>query len=83
MAKENKRYQHRQSVDSGGSQRHAILQQQLPGMREEYVGQILSNLNNEVIIHHLSRGVYLKTKENTLRLGLSSRRRYCGSHCPT
>lgn len=35
---------------------------------DEYVGQILSNLAKEGVIHHLSRGVYLKTKET--RFGL-------------
>lgn len=35
---------------------------------DEYVGQILSDLAKDGIIHHLSRGVYLKTEEN--RFGL-------------
>ena len=35
---------------------------------DEYVGQILSDLAKDGIIHHLSRGVYLKTEET--RFGL-------------
>ena len=35
---------------------------------DEYVGQILSDLAKEGMIHHLSRGVYLKTEET--RFGL-------------
>ena len=39
-----------------------------PEFDDEYVGQILSDLANKKIIHRLSRGVYLKTKET--RYGL-------------
>ena len=35
---------------------------------DEYVGQILSDLSKQRVIHHLSRGIYLKTKET--RYGL-------------
>lgn len=39
-----------------------------PEFDDEYVGQILSDLAKEGMIHHLSRGVYLKTEET--RFGL-------------
>ena len=39
-----------------------------PEFDDEYVGQILSDLANKKVIHRLSRGVYLKTKET--RYGL-------------
>ena len=39
-----------------------------PEFDDEYVGQILSDLAKDGIIHHLSRGVYLKTEET--RFGL-------------
>ena len=39
-----------------------------PEFDGEYVGQILSDLAKEGMIHHLSRGVYLKTEET--RFGL-------------
>ena len=39
-----------------------------PDFDDEYVGQILSDLANKKVIHRLSRGVYLKTKET--RYGL-------------
>ena len=35
---------------------------------DEYVGQILSDLAKDGIIHHLSRGIYLKTEETRFRL---------------
>lgn len=39
-----------------------------PEFDDEYVGQILSNLAKQGVIHHLSRGVYLKAEET--RFGL-------------
>ena len=39
-----------------------------PEFDDEYVGQILSDLASKKIIHRLSRGIYLKTKET--RYGL-------------
>lgn len=39
-----------------------------PGFDDEYVGQILSDLADKNLLHRLSRGVYLKTKET--RYGL-------------
>ena len=39
-----------------------------PEFDDEYVGQILSDLAKDGVIHHLSRGVYLKTEET--RFGL-------------
>lgn len=39
-----------------------------PGFDDEYVGQILSELAKQGVIHHLSRGVYLKAE--TTRFGL-------------
>ena len=39
-----------------------------PEFDNEYVGQILSDLAKDGVIHHLSRGVYLKTEET--RFGL-------------
>ncbi len=39
-----------------------------PEFDDEYVGQILSDLAKEGVIHHLSRGVYLKAE--TTRFGL-------------
>lgn len=39
-----------------------------PEFDDEYVGQILSDLAKEGMLHHLSRGVYLKTEET--RFGL-------------
>ena len=39
-----------------------------PEFDDEYVGQILSDLTKEGMIHHLSRGVYLKTEDT--RFGL-------------
>ena len=39
-----------------------------PEFDDEYVGQILSDLAKDGIIHHLSRCVYLKTEET--RFGL-------------
>lgn len=39
-----------------------------PGFDDEYVGQILSDLADRKVLHRLSRGVYLKTKET--RYGL-------------
>ena len=40
-----------------------------PEFDDEYVGQILSDLTKEGLIHRLSRGVYLKTEET--RFGLA------------
>lgn len=34
-----------------------------PDFDDEYVGQILSDLAKDGVIHHLSRGVYLKTEQ--------------------
>lgn len=39
-----------------------------PEFDDEYVGQILSDLAKEGMLHHLSRGIYLKTEET--RFGL-------------
>lgn len=45
-----------------------IFNNSFPEFDDEYVGQILSDLAKEGIIHHLSRGVYLKATET--RFGL-------------
>lgn len=45
-----------------------IFNNSFPEFDDEYVGQILSDLAKEGIIHHLSRGVYLKAEET--RFGL-------------
>lgn len=45
-----------------------IFNNSFPEFDDEYVGQILSDLAKEGVIHHLSRGVYLKAEET--RFGL-------------
>lgn len=39
-----------------------------PDFDDEYVGQILSNLVKEGLLHHLGRGVYLKTEQTPFGL---------------
>ena len=38
---------------------------------DEYIGQVLSSLSKQEVIHHLSRGVYVKTIETRFRYSLS------------
>lgn len=45
-----------------------IFNNSFPEFDDEYVGQILSDLAKKGIVHHLSRGVYLKAEET--RFGL-------------
>lgn len=60
------------------------LNNSFPEFDDEYVGQILSDLAKDGIIHHnISRGVYLKTEETRfgLVLTVTARAAFSASRC--
>ena len=68
MAKENKIINIIKSRIQAAQNGTLFFNNSFPEFDDEYVGQILSDLAKDGIIHHLSRGVYLKTEET--RFGL-------------
>ena len=68
MAKENKIINIIKSRIQMAQNGTLFFNNSFPEFDDEYVGQILSDLAKDGIIHHLSRGVYLKTEET--RFGL-------------
>lgn len=68
MAKENKVINIIKSRIQEAPNGTLFFNNSFPEFDDEYVGQILSDLTRDGIIHHLSRGVYLKTEET--RFGL-------------
>ena len=68
MAKENKIINIIKSRIQTAQNGALFFNNSFPEFDDEYVGQILSDLAKDGIIHHLSRGVYLKTEET--RFGL-------------
>ena len=68
MAKENKIINIIKSRIQKAQNGTLFFNNSFPEFDDEYVGQILSDLAKDGIIHHLSRGVYLKTEET--RFGL-------------
>ena len=68
MAKENKIINIIKSRIQTAQNGTLFFNNSFPEFDDEYVGQILSDLAKDGIIHHLSRGVYLKTEET--RFGL-------------
>lgn len=63
MAKENKIINIIKSRIQMAQNGTLFFNNSFPEFDDEYVGQILSDLAKDGIIHHLSRGVYFKTEE--------------------
>ena len=82
MAKENKIINIIKSRIQMAQNGTLFFNNSFPEFNDEYVGQILSDLAKDGIIHHLSRGVYLKTEETRFSLVLTVTARAAFS-CPS
>lgn len=71
MAKENKIINIIKSRIQMAQNGTLFFNNSFPEFNDEYVGQILSDLAKDGIIHHLFRGVYLKTEETRFSLMLT------------